>query len=185
MRAAKFLWIGIFMVGCAIGEKEMRSPETPNQTSKRTSIDEDIERAMLDPDAVNAFELQAIEKFNDLVAYIQVAADTTLNEMLRQEANDAIAKLLVTEGDQESIVLTPIELQKTKDQLFKEGKSMKEIVFSNPFRPLKKELFAGEITYLVSDGIVRRTLNVYLLRVKKKFGQEQHEVWEIKFGQIR
>ncbi len=184
MRAVKYILIGILTYGCAVGDRDTRSAESTEQLVKSPSIDEDIERAMLDPDAVNAFELQSIDKFHDLLSYLKVTADTSLNQLLRDEAQAAIDVLFINPEGSKSIALTQNEKDKATRQLTSDANSIKEIIFATPFRQLRPQVFAGEITYLIKESDSKTTLNVYLLRFEKLFGEEKHLVWEIKFGHI-
>ena len=185
MKAVKTIIMIMVLTSCSIGGKELRPSETANQEAKRSTIDENIERAMLDPTAVSAFELQAVEKFKDLLDYIEVAKSKELDEILRLEAYKAVSTFFVSQAESKSIALTMAEKQNTIDQLYVDQKSIKEIIFSNPFRNLRPGIFAGEINYLPLKSIARKRVLVYLVRIEKNFGTEKHFVWEIKFGEVK
>ncbi len=185
MKVRRIILFALIISGCSMGGKEFRPAETVNQEPKRSTIDENIERAMLDPEAVNAFELQAVEKFRDLLDYIKVSKSAELDQILRDEASKAVDQLFVAESDSKTIALTDKEKSVTVDELMTDLSSIKEIIFATPFRPLRSDVFAGEINYLPLDSIARKKILVYLIRIEKSFGSEKHYVWEIKFGEIK
>ncbi len=174
---------------------------------KLSGMFQDIENEFvneeLDYISLNAFEIRAIQKVNDLADYLNIYADTSLSEKFRLQAREMVSGTFNSEMDLQTYFTSLGFIEDTTNKVLylsvEEGVFITEIDSVNTIDFFHKNNYSSYIGKLqFSQNIVRITstdtvvvntfkfhLEIIVSKSEKEFGNISQNVWEVNLGEIR
>jgi len=146
----------------------------------------EFNKAKLSKEVLKTFEPVAIEKFKELFEQIKIAIHPDYDKSFREEAKQAMAVSIMKDqltdsskldfDDQLSMYLSKYANESTH------SKSIELVLMKSPFQLDSKHVYKGTISFQLSGQKATRLINTYLVRTLKSFGNEEQEIWEVKFN---
>ena len=154
---------------------------------------------------LRAFEITAEEKLNDFADYMKIISDTTLDLRFRQQATELVRNLFVA---------SDIELQSWSRVYHVTGLNTLELLLEhsisegiscwiqpsqinviNPFTQVNDSTVTGGLSFIQNcipfnatgqSELVpgEATIDIYIIKEIKSFGDKQLRVWEVYLGAI-
>lgn len=157
---------------------------------------------------ITNFEQRAMQKVSDFVEYSAIIGDNHYDAQLRQHALELTLKMFVADSiqvafEQEAsaevakmLIKEHLEILYDAPGKSKEVAEMGEVIFSKPLLPQNPQLYSGQLAFpltlrtynaeneLLTVDKLRVEMEVYLTKVKKRFGSTVGEVWEVLLGEM-
>jgi hypothetical protein len=145
-----------------------------------------------------AYEQLAIQKWRDMLDYIQLIMDEKLPIEMRQVAYEEVLKVMPAKQMQPKDWLLANELQgfwttqkildRIQDQPQKYALVYQNISLLEPLQWQKHRKYKGVLTYdqrlKGTKRFQTKQVSFYLTKNIKKFGNTEVEIWQVSFGQI-
>jgi len=171
---------------------EMHRPSVSEQQRSMFEKLEDNFTAVVPPvEDLDAMERRSVQKFRELIEYLEVYSDTAYNDEFRQEARKMISKAFLSEMDLQQF-LAHLNLQEDTNRLLVESPQhemnvikLDSISILHSFTSTGPSEFSSEMYYAVS-GISENyegQIKVVVTKRPKQFGEKRLLVWEQFFQQ--
>lgn len=179
---------------CSYGTAELSYEE--RQTAMFNRIESEFEKEQLGEQDLKAFENRSLQMFSDLIDYVNVLADTSLSNEFRNQSQEMLSDLFVTENELDSF-LGIYNLNKDENDSrinFKGGNPVTfKIISCAVFDHLSLQSdlsYSGSIKFNISANVPgfvwqENLLEIQLQKIPKQFGEETLEVWKVFFGTIK
>lgn len=196
-----FLLIALFIL-CAPScsdEQAALDREEEVLNSARNELRKEFESDYLDQAALFAQETTAIQKLTDLPDFVKILTDTSLESSFREKAGEMI---LNTFKSEEILITLSPELQKEisikflissglQNNLFVPQFHFDSIKVQEPLSRTGNSIYTGRIgclqVFTVEDQTVKvsRTVELFVSKKAKAFGNDTLKVWNTTLGAIR
>jgi len=157
--------------------------------------------------SLRSLEVKAKQKLTDLADYLQIYADKSLDEAFREHARQMILDLFIS--DSVRILL------KVKDGMSDKSISLKDflqsgsgpsgkilnltfdsIILSEPLHRINEILYLGNLRFsqryeipsasnLEISCSVKKEVNIIATKIRKQFGRDTLQIWQVYLGDIR
>ena len=211
MKWIRYIWILIMIYlvcsarTCTEDEDAAAKREEQYILNLKDSVKHVFMSDSLPDQLLKAYEITAIEKLNDFADYMKIISDTTLDLRFRQHAAELVRDLFVSgEIDLQNWSKVYPEpglytLELLLSHCLSEGISCwirpLQINVSNPFTRENDSTFTGALSFYQdrhlfrekepSDKVSRKlTIDIYIIRKVKTFGDLQFRVWDVCLGDI-
>jgi len=196
-----------YMIGILLCLGLTSMNEAWGQSANVTKLETAFENEELTGAQLQAFELRALQKLNDLASYIEVMGNNALSPRLRDQATEQFLTLF---SDSSRTILFPglknvptvikaHELAKSISGLSLESVSAKvsQQKVTRHFKRQSERQYAAvaackmAYSFLDAGGKVRSNIAIsyqvqlVLSRKEKQFGQHIKEIWEVSLGDVR
>ena len=182
----------IFLASCASfnqGEKDLEKDLIEQESNRDQQGNYVFNNSKLTKESLKSFEPVAIEKFNELFEQLKIATHPSYDDNFKQEAVKAVVTALVSKtapNIEKTITdrnLWTYLTEYTEHNLHEE--ELEKVYFGEPLELAREDVYAGTISFKLSESNHIKTINTYLIKVVKTFGTEQEEVWEVRFDLFR
>lgn len=179
------------------GNINKQAPREEKQVDVFQVLESEFLNDDLSSDELQAFEIRAVQKLNDLIDYLNVYADTALASEFRIQSKNMIEKVFYKKDDFGNYlqILSFVEDSvKSKLNYLDETINLRtEIDSVRIIQPLQKKnnsLYSGEVQFYQSiyktdnsDKVIiksgRQNLKMVVVKSEKQFGEKTQLVWEI------
>lgn len=176
-------------------DESVTSIEEHDDVSAKNSNNEPVEinslPEKLSEEQRDAFELRAIQKFEDFVGYVKIISDQKVDKNLIAHTMQQATELFVSDTTtiQDSLINNGNAVQmNTYLQSLKKSKKPQNIIIDNSCfsSHLSEESFKGtiEVYLTIKNKKIVKYVDVFLVEVNKNFGGQNEETIEIKLGNI-
>jgi hypothetical protein len=195
----------LLLFSCAGMSKDENTDtlNAPTETEKTPTLDDDMglekksdsKRIKLTKEQKEAFQLRAIQKFQDFIDYIKIISNQKVDVTLRNHSLDLVLELFIND----SILIKDSILTETSEfisirsfldhiQSLKKPFYIKieKIGFSSPITADSLNNYTGTIETMlnINGNKAIKNVTVSLVVEKKKFGTIYKKVTEIRLGNI-
>lgn len=175
----------IYFIACAksCNDNEERSLEMEKLQAAvaRDSISSLFETARLDQSTLRAFEVTAGLKLKDLSDYLSVLNDSNTEKAFREKAG-RMAESMFVRGKE------PPD--------FPKGTIFDSIMVAKPLEKVSDTLYSGRMSLLArldlkgsaktnTPTASRRSVDFFIVKQRKVFGNDTLKVWTVLFGEFR
>lgn len=189
-----------------VDEEELTRQEQQALNEVRSNIRNEFETEYLTESALYAYETTAKQKLTDLVDYLQVLTDTSMDISFRQKAGQMILNMFKSENEKVHLILNiskpSIELK--VHQFIKKGLenklpflsySIDSLQIYEPLHRIDNNTYSGVLwfsqnfsTHTTSKQTtppVKRFSDFYVIKDAKVFGTDSLNIWNVRLGEIR
>jgi len=166
------------------------------------NIENEFIKDELSIEDLNAFEIRAVQKLNDIADYINIYADTSISLQFRKQANQMIWENFFEKNDVKNFYKNLEILDDTLNTtLFylKYGRlfetEFNSIEISNHFQKESGLEYSGEIQFNQRISLLNqadtvvinfpRRISMLAVKTEKNFGNKTQEVWDVYLGESR
>ena len=165
------------------------------QSEMFNAIENDFEKANLEPDELKAFENRSLLMLSDLIDYLNIYADSSLTKEFRLQSRQMIESLFSSEEALVSFLEKMNLIEDTvKGILLFEGIepirfSLDSYSIAEDFTPEGEMAYTGELEFNLSSNNIdfsnqNTRLEIYLTKSEKQFGENSLEVWGVSFRKL-
>lgn len=156
-----------------------------NTTPEEFSETYKFNNSKLSKESLKTFEPVALEQFNEFFEQIKIAVNPQYDESFKVEAKKALKGRVMTDNIPEEIKSDldkqiGLYLERYSKELI-HNKSMNLVIMKSPFEQAGENIYKGQISFQLDQSKTIELINTYLVRVLKSFGNEEEEIWEIRF----
>jgi hypothetical protein len=177
-----------------------------SQNAQRDPLENTFVKEQLSSRDLQVFELRAQQKLKDYANYIEIISDKSFDAELRKEAAGSALRLFSTQNVtvHETLSGGKAKEWKISDYLSKLSASaykkiasqISNLALTKPMVKQAENSYKGELSYTqLTKGYDDKGKEVFLVKaekkaevilkkVKKQFGQQTEEVWEVFLGRI-
>lgn len=169
------------------------------------NIEDEFVNEELRPETLNAFEIRALQKLNDLTDYLNIYANPDLDKQFRMQAKQMVRESFYSEFDIQNFYMELELVEDTTIQIlynssFKNKGFYKtefdSIIISQNFQRQTFSQYKGELQFLQKEFRITRTDSILIRttirysgiiaqKTEKEFGSEIQPVWEVFLGEIK
>jgi hypothetical protein len=192
---------------CETPEDQQAGKEEAALKATLDSISNSFSADQLSEQSLRSLEVKAKQKLTDLADYLQIYADKSLDEAFREHARQMILDLFIS--DTVHIFFKVSDNIKEKSLTINDflkmdpgpGKKSTDFIFdsielSEPLRRMNDLNYKGSLKFsqryeVYSDtnstitGSVHKKIDVIVTKVRKQFGTDTLEIWQVSLGDIR
>lgn len=193
----------LLLYSCASESQDRNTMTTATEAEPDSQLNEDLslekkmdsKNTVLTTEQKEAFQLRAIEKFEDFVDYLKIISDQKIDSELKQHSLNLALELFIndstlftdsiladtTEPMQLKSFLTTIQANKNPILI-----NIESIKFISPIATDSLFNYQGnmEVVLNLHGKKLTKNVNVYLVEKKKVFGTINKEITEIGLGNI-
>ena len=195
----------LFLVSCAEQSKNqydnnaVETTETPSDISEEIMLELEVKSeasvSYLSDEQKEAFQLRAIQKFQDFTDYLKIISDPEVDNNLKEHSIQLALELFVNDSIllTDSVITGKVEDIELRDYLKKIKSSKKSIyisaqsiLFSEPLTLDTLGNYRGKInvSLKVNGGKLNKNINVCLIKIEKYFGKNEESIKEVRLGNI-
>lgn len=193
----------ILALSSCAGESQDKSARTNVNESAKMSDDfsEEVFTELENPNAelaaeqLEAFQLRAIQKFQDFLDYLKIISNPDVDNDLKEHSLQLAIELFMNDSTliTDSIITVSIDGIILKDYLekIKSNKNpifigIEKIGFSEPLELDSLNNYKGkiEVSLKIKESAINKKVAVYLIQIEKSFGQHEVNINEVKLGNI-
>jgi len=172
------LYLLLCSKGCNDNEQQSQASEQLSAGRARDSITSVFEADRPGRQALQAYQLTAIQKFSDLADYLKVAVDSSAGPAFRQKAAE-MASCMFVAGKQAPVFLA--------------GAVVDSVWISGELQQASDSMYAGELSFVLQipqkNGPGSKTragkAGFFAVKQDKAFGKDTLRVWNVLLGDIR
>ena len=189
------LWISLlvilFVAGCASAYRENSADEVlAEAVPTEAELEDQLTRDRLSEAQLDAFEIRAQQKLRDLIDYLAIAADSSLDSTFRQEAVRqaeallAPSPMLVRESEARSTA-KPLSSSPLPNRLVRIPiAAVTTLTIQQPLSPDGANQYQGTLSFSApaadgDEGTTQHEATMVLQKIEKRFGDEVELVWEV------
>lgn len=143
----------------------------------------------MDKEHLQALEKRAIQKFYELVDYLNIYTDTSLDIQFRQQAKAMLGKTFISKTDLDAFYfLLKLEEDANSEILINpKGDLIRlnvdSVKMNREFSLSSDSNYEGELNFTINQqgAISQEKIQVVALKISKHFGSNSLEVWELFF----
>ena len=185
------LLVILFVAGCASAYRENSADEVlAEAVPTEAELEDQLTRDQLSEAQLDAFEIRAQQKLRDLIDYLAIAADSSLDSTFRQEAVQQAEALLtpppmlVRESEARSTA-KPLSASPLPDRLVRiPTTAVTALAIQQPLSPEGSGQYRGTLSFSApaadgDEGTTQHEATMVLQKIEKRFGDEVELVWEV------
>ena len=183
------------LAACATSPRESAANEAQEESSVSTGeLEAQLTADRLPQKQLDALEERAQQKLSDLVDYMNLVNDLTLDSTFRAQAGEQAHQLFLQPGNMvawmEELTLMTDSVRQTSVKKEATHYTIHEISIIEPLRQVSEREYRGTLSF--RQGIAtnhtnmsqQRQVDVWVKKVAKQFGNEQEMVWEVFLGAV-
>ncbi|MCX6235161.1 MAG: hypothetical protein NT175_10670 [Bacteroidetes bacterium] len=192
---------------CDDNVQENEKMEQDKVIAVRDSIRDEFEADYLSEGSLYALEATARQKLSDFADYMQMMADTTLDNSFKEKAGDMIKKMFISENVRLRFILEQGRKEKklTVKELLADGLrtpyASARFIFDSvevqePLQRINTGTFSGRLSFsqkftgyslhdTLTTNSVRTRIDVFVTKVDKIFGDDTLSVWGVFLGDMK
>jgi hypothetical protein len=192
---------------CETTENENAAREEISFKATLDSINKTFEADYLSEQTLRAFEVKAEQKLVDFADYLQIYADKSLDESFKDHARQMILDLFISDSIHIKISISKEE--KEMNLTIKEflriasasgsnvmGVRIDSLEISEPLHRIDDGRYAGSLKFSqrfkgsssTNNSLTqsqRKTVDIIAAKIKKQFGNDTLQIWQVCLGDIR
>jgi len=211
----KYLIISVSLLAFLLfSSKKCESPEDENSAGEEIafnatvdSIIHSFESDHLSEQTLRAFEVKAIQKLADLADYLQIYSDKSLDESFKDHTWQMILNLFISDSVRVNLKISDEQKEQNLaiNELFKTvpgkgkpyiGSTFDSIELSEPLHKINELTYTGSLNFVQNFGLsagtnsetagsVQKKIEIIATKVRKQFGSDTLQIWQVYLGDIR
>jgi len=164
----------ILLLSISKGQSQEASVR-PERVKPMAALEYSMQIQTLNETQLTSFSQRALQKMEDILGYVRMMRDTSLDEGFRERAEQLAAQAFFTPLEFESFVKwLPSKIDSP------------QLLLETPFTLVstfdRGVIYQGKIRLGNKENTSSRSYSAFILKQPKKFGKEINMVWDVKLG---